>query len=168
MSEHMIEHTIKFVLAHQPEIKQAICDKMLDPGNVRTGGPGTGHCQISDPTASEAVRRATEIERIVVEYGPRANGRQMMYNLRWPQRWLRVAKMAEEYYLKSERKGEGIVFRMYYLDGDNMKNIAKAAGVGTSLCYIIQKDIMSFCKGVALGLGLYVPTWQLGNKKKPI
>lgn len=162
----MIEKTIKFVLAHQNEIEAAVLEKKLDPGNSRTGGPGTGHCQISDPTAMEAVRLATEIEKVVVEYGPRVNGQKMMYNLRWPQRWLRVAKMAEEYYLKSDRKGEGIVFQMYYINGDNMKDIARAAGVGTSLCYIMQKDIMSFCKGVALGLGLYIPTWQLGDKKK--
>jgi len=46
-----------------------------------TGGEGSGHCLVPDPTAAQAIRNAIELETVKLE-----NGRHIL----WPERWLRV------------------------------------------------------------------------------
>ena len=103
----MIADTIEFCLTHEDEIRLAL-EELRDGANRGgvTGGNGTGHMRVSDPTAIQALRRVAEINWIDVPYGP-YYGQAPIYNektgayepdrrwqntyrLRYPEKWLRV------------------------------------------------------------------------------
>ena len=64
------------------KIKMAIHERKHGHGTCTfTGGAGTGHCHIPDPTAVQAIRNAVELESVTLEDG---------FRVLHPERWLRV------------------------------------------------------------------------------
>lgn len=53
-----------------------------------TGGEGSGHCRVPDPTAAQAIRNAIELETVTLEDGHR---------ILWPERWLRVFDAVKDF-----------------------------------------------------------------------
>ena len=88
MKKHEIrKNAYKFVgkiLSNQHSIERAVKEARLQPGGHSGGG---GHAFVSDPTAQQAVRLATELKAVTLDDG---------WTLRWPERLLKVVKSADE------------------------------------------------------------------------
>ena len=91
------EGLIDFIFAHERDIKAAVREKRLDPGGI-TGGNGTGHSKISDPTAAQGIRLALPIAVVVVEYGAAIGGVRSSKSIRRPEKWLQVIAETKEFY----------------------------------------------------------------------
>ena len=65
---------IEFVFYHEQDIKRAVFEKREDGCLPKTGGSGSGHCRVSDPTAQNAIRKALEVPAVIIEYGAKTCG----------------------------------------------------------------------------------------------
>ena len=89
---------IEFVFYHEKEIKQAVFERREDGCLPKTGGGGSGHCRVSDPTAQNAIRKALEIPAVIIEYGAKTCGRSNSRTLRHPEKLLKVVQYKREYF----------------------------------------------------------------------
>ena len=71
---------IETMFRRQKQIEQAVFEAKND-SRGHTGGGGTGHTYVSDPTAMAAIRSAEELRSVTLDDG---------FVVRWPERWLRV------------------------------------------------------------------------------
>ena len=90
----MVSDTIEFCLWYEKDIRLAIQDarESARRGGV-TGGNGSGHMRVSDPTAVQALRALRKLNVLDIPYGMPygINKRwQETYRLRNPLRWLLV------------------------------------------------------------------------------
>ena len=124
----MVSETIEFVLWYEREIYIALADK--GEGNRQggtTGGNGSGHMKVSDPTAVQALRNLQEINVLDVPYGAAIglNKRwQETYRLRNPLKWLQVGKALKQHYL-SDTNSLHEFFERRYIKKEDWKQTCK-------------------------------------------
>ena len=142
MKKHEIrKNAYKFVgkiLSNQHSIERAVKEARLQPGG-HSGGGG-GHAFVSDPTAQQAVRLATELKAVTLDDG---------WILRWPERWWKVVKCAYENCYHYEARA-----MRYYYDGHTAVRTGEQYGMDQSTVYRIRAEFLHLATELACQYGL--------------
>ncbi len=144
---------IEFVFYHEKEIKQAVFEKREDGCLPKTGGGGSGHCRVSDPTAQNAIRKALEVPAVIIEYGAKTCGRRNSITLRHPEKWLKVIQYTRDYF---NGTASGALFKMRYSECLTREEIICKIKIRKSQYHAMIANVMRFAEGAATGLGLIV------------
>jgi len=152
----ILDELIDFIFFHEKDIRIAIREKRLDPGGCSTGGNGTGHSKISDPTAAQGIKLASPIVAVSIEYGAAIGGIRNSRMIRNPEKWLQVLFETKVFY-KDKKQGEYI--RRRYDQNENWRDTCKAMKCSKARYYAHKSDVFSFAKGMAIGYGM-IPPWQ--------
>lgn len=136
---------VEWVLRNEQGIRRAVFERRNDSGDIITGG-GQKSCSKGDPVATRAIRNVSELPNVLVEYG---NGR--TFNLRSPEKWLRMAQIVKEHYAKGL---QGVMIKKLFQEGQTLDDTMVELGVSRSTLYVMRLDVMTFAEGVAYGLGL--------------
>lgn len=147
---------IDFIFFHENSIRAAIRDRRLDQGGGTTGGAGTGHSKISDPTAAQGIRRASPVTMVTIEYGAAINGIRSSRCIKHPEKWLIVIADTMRFF---EGKKQGEFIRRRYDQYENWQDTCKAMCCSKSCYYTLKADVLRFAKGMAIGYGM-IPPWQ--------
>lgn len=145
----------EFVLLHEQDIKDAIAERRAEIGG-RTGGSATGHCSISDPTASTAIRNVEEIVSVGIEYGPRSIYGRPKVKVRYPERWLKVIRWTRDYYNQPLREEQGRLYTMYFTEQRDRETICNTLDIKRGRYHAMLNDILAFAVGAACGMGIIV------------
>lgn len=149
---------IEFLFYNQEAISKAVYEKRQDAGAGHTGGGGSGHSFISDPTAIAAIKNTLEIKKVVVEYGP-ACGSKRIRNTRvipHPEKWLKVVGAVQDMFAK---KRQGELYDRRYKMSEDCEKTCKSMSISRGKYYAMQKDIIHAAELYAVGLGLWSP-WE--------
>lgn len=144
---------IEFVFYHEKEIKQAVFEKREDGCLPKTGGGGSGHCRVSDPTAQNAIRKALEVPAVIIEYGAKTCGRRNSITLRHPEKWLKVIQYTRDYF---NGTASGALFKMRYSECLTREEIICKIKIRKSQYHAMIANVLRFAEGAATGLGLIV------------
>lgn len=144
---------IEFVFYHEKEIKQAVFERREDGCLPKTGGSGSGHCRVSDPTAQNAIRKALEVPAVIIEYGAKTCGRRNSITLRHPEKWLKVIQYTRDYF---NGTASGALFKMRYSECLTREEIICKIKIRKSQYHAMIANVMRFAEGTATGLGLIV------------
>ncbi len=152
----MIADTIEFCLWYEPDIKLALLDAQYSArrGGV-TGGNGSGHMRVSDPTAVQALRALQKINVLDVPYGTAIglNKRwQNTYRLRNPEKWLLVVAFLKKHYLSEDNPLHDFFERRYIKKEDREKTI-KDLKIKYSRYYAMRADVIRAGEVYAAGCG---------------
>lgn len=141
-----MNHLVEFCLMHQKEIEQAVNDKREDSNTPKTGGGGSGHSFVSDPTCHKAIKRLMPVGPVYVPYGPKLYGKRghkLIYN---PEEWLQAIADTWKHY-DSTRSFD--VMCMRYNKGMNYKMIADELKISYQRVYVVLADIHKTCLNFA-------------------
>lgn len=144
---------IEFVFYHEQDIKRAVFEKREDGCLPKTGGGGSGHCRVSDPTAQNAIRKALEVPAVMIEYGAKTCGRRNSITLRHPEKWLKVIQYTRDYF---NGTASGALFKMRYSECLTREEIICKIKIRKSQYHAMIANVMRFAEGAATGLGLIV------------
>lgn len=144
---------IEFVFYHEQDIKRAVFEKREDGCLPKTGGSGSGHCRVSDPTAQNAIRKALEVPAVIIEYGAKTCGRRNSITLRHPEKWLKVIQYTRDYF---NGTASGALFKMRYSECLTREEIICKIKIRKSQYHAMIANVMRFAEGAATGLGLIV------------
>ena len=142
---------IEFVFYHEKEIKQAVFEKREDGCLPKTGGGGSGHCRVSDPTAQNAIRRVMEVPSVLIEYGASVVGKRNTVTLRRPEKWLKLAAEVRNYF---NGTNSGLLLKMRYTDNLTRQEICKELNISTNYYNAMRCNVIRFAEGYAAGIGL--------------
>ena len=165
----MISETLEFVLWYEREIYMALADKR--EGNRQggtTGGNGSGHVKVSDPTAIQAIRNVTQINVLDVPYGrlygkpPVFNEKtgmyardtrwQETYRLRNPVKWLQVGKALKQRYL-SDTNDLHNFFERRYIKKEDWKKTCEELHISRGMYYAMKAEVIRAGEVYAAGCG---------------
>lgn len=147
---------IEFVFYHEKDIKQAVFEKREDGCLPKTGGGGSGHCRVSDPTAQNAIRRVMEVPAVIIEYGAKTCGRRNSVTLRHPEKWLKLAAEVRNYF---NGTNSGLLLKMRYTDNLTRQEICKELNISTNYYNAMRCNVICFAEGYAVAIGL-INTWH--------
>ena len=142
---------IEFVFYHEKEIKQAVFERREDGCLPKTGGSGSGHCRVSDPTAQNAIRKALEVPAVMIEYGAKTCGRRNSIILRYPEKWLKVIAVTRGYF---GNRTAGKVYALRYCNCRTREEILDELSIRKSQYHAMVAGIIKFAEGVAVCEGL--------------
>lgn len=142
---------VEFCFYQEDAIRRAIFEKRNDGCIQKTGGNGTGHSRVSDPTAQKALQHIEALGTVVVEYGAAIGGRRSTRMLRNPEKWLKVIDYTKKYY---EGRLQGDLYRLKYKESVGRSEVCRRLGISMSYYKAMLSDIIRFGEGVAAGLGL--------------
>ena len=142
---------IEFVFYHEQDIKRAVFEKREDGCLPKTGGGGSGHCRVSDPTAQNAIRKALEVPAVMIEYGAKTCGRRNSITLRHPEKWLKLAAEVRNYF---NGTNSGLLLKMRYTDNLTRQEICKELNISTNYYNAMRCNVIRFAEGYAAGIGL--------------
>lgn len=154
------DDTIEFCLSHKGQIQAAIMEaRMGAGGRGHTGGVGSGHCRVSDPTALQAIRALSPVESIDVPFGPYIAGVRERVHLRHPEKWLAVVSAVEQRFLA----GNGLTldarfYKSRYLDGDLWRRTCDKLRITHGTYYAYRQDVLNHAALYAVKYGLAEPT----------
>lgn len=148
---------IEFVFYHEKDIKQAVFEKREDGCLPKTGGSGSGHCRVSDPTAQNAIRKALEVPAVVIEYGAKTCGRRSSITLRHPEKWLTMIAFTREYFTNTI---SGKIYKMRYTECLTRDEICSNLRISTKQYHVMVSNIIKFAEGVAFASGLIIRKWK--------
>lgn len=144
---------VEFVFFHEQQLREGIAEKRLEVGG-RTGGSGSGHCSISDPTAISAIRNADELACIYVEYGPDTGCGRNRMKVKTPERWLKVIAWTKEYYREPHRTEQGKLLDMHFRQCLSREEACEKLNIGYGKYHAMLNDMLAFAAGMAVGLGI--------------
>ncbi len=121
---------IEWAIRNERRIAEAVEEARLSPGG-HTGGSPTGHTYISDPTASQAIRRAEEVCLVDV------CGRR----LEWPERWLAVVGAVRTWCNRDAVRAE--IFRRRYA-GESYIVTCAALHIAEQTYHFALKEIRGY------------------------
>ena len=152
----MIVDTIEFCLWYEKDIRLAIQDarESARRGGT-TGGNGTGHMQVSDPTAVQAIRAVQKLNVLDIPYGMPygINQRwQETYKLRNPAKWLLVVAFLKKRYL-SDRNPLHDFFERRYIKREDREKTIKELGITYGRYYAMRADVIRAGEVYAAGCG---------------
>ena len=145
-----VNKTIEFCFTHRKEILRLIDEAKKDSGRGKTGG-NAGNSKRSDPTCIKAMRNLEEVKCIDIPYGSFLNGKQDVYTLHYPERWLKAADMTLDHY---RGKLQAKLIESRYMNGRSREEICNELCFSRATYHVLQNDVFCFATGVATGLGL--------------
>lgn len=150
----MFDRKINFIFLHTKDIEAAILAARLDDGGGITGGNGSGHSRVSDPTAIQGIKAATPIKSINIPYGAAVCGVRQTKKIKHPEKWVQIFHETEEHY-KDRRQGE--FFRRRYRNNESQEDIRKAMQISKGVYIAMKRDIIYFAELLAVGYGMLTP-----------
>lgn len=131
---------IELVFYREREIKRAV---RLARENVTGGhsGGSNGHAFVSDPTALEGIRLATELKQVTLPDG---------VVIKRPERWLRLVSGVYEVLDDISRR----VATCKYHRRESWKTTTVELGIDRNTYYTIVNDVRTLAKMAACQLGL--------------
>ena len=152
------EEVIEFCLTYKPQIEAAVLEaKMGMGGGGHTGGLGSGHCRVSDPTAIKAIRLLSPVAAVDVPFGPYVAGARERQHLRHPEKWLAVASAVEQRFLTGSDKAADF-YQSRYKDRDLWKRTCTELHITHGVYYGLRKEVIQYAALYAVKYGLAEPT----------
>lgn len=154
------EETIEFVLSHFTAIRIAVNEQRLEScGNGgHTGGNGTGHMRVSDPTAIQAIRAISALPYVEIPFGPIVAGRRETWELKRPEKWLSVVEAVSDYYLHNERMKA--FYESRYINNDDWHRTCKKLNLTRASYYAMRADVLHMAELYAVQYGVLAPCWH--------
>ncbi len=151
----MVSDMIEFCLWYEGDIRLAILDaKNAGRGGV-TGGNGTGHMRVSDPTAVQALRAVQRLNALDIPYGAAIgiNKRwQNTYRLRNPEKWLLVVAFLKKHYL-SDTNPLHDFFERRYIKKEEWEKTCKDLKIKRSRYFTMRAEVIHAGEVYAAGCG---------------
>ncbi|WP_270420877.1 hypothetical protein [Acidaminococcus massiliensis] len=126
-------------------------------GGGHTGGLGSGHCRVSDPTAIKAIRLLSPVAAVDVPFGPFIAGAREMVHLRHPEKWLAVVSAVEQRFLTGTGKAADF-YKSRYQDRDLWKRTCTDMHITHGIYYAMRKEVIYYAALFAVKMGLVEPT----------
>lgn len=123
-----IKKTAKFMFYHESQIERALKEYRMDTGRGHTGG-GNAHALVSDPTAIQGIKNATEIRSVVLDDGT---------TVKLPERWMSVIKAT----YGNTTGIEHAVLVKRYRERKTIDEISADIGLSPSRVYEIHDDCL--------------------------
>ena len=131
---------VSMILKNDRAIETAVNEIRHGKHGGNTGGAGSGHAFVSDPTAIAAIANAAPIGAITLADG---------YIVRQPEKWLRVIKYL--YYIFPKLEGKAV---RYYYDGHTAIETSIKFETSERNFYYILEDFRQACVELACQYGL--------------
>jgi hypothetical protein len=127
------------------KIKKAVWEAKNDSGAGKTGGNGSGHAFVSDPTANAALQNVMPIYSVEIEIG-----KNDIEKVRDPEKWLAV--IAATY----RRYEGGIIENLlkYRYKGEPYQQICMNLHISSSTYYQMITEAQQFALACACQVGL--------------
>lgn len=152
------EDTIEFCLTYRAQIEAAVLEAKMGAGGAgHTGGMGSGHCRVSDPTAIKAIRLLSPVTAVDVPFGPFIAGARERVHLRHPEKWLEVVSAVEQRFLTGSDKAADF-YRSRYRDRDLWKRTCTELHITHGIYYSLRKEVIQYAALYAVKYGLAEPT----------
>lgn len=152
----MITETIEFCLCYESDIKLALLDAKYSARRVgTTGGNGTGHMRVSDPTAVQALRSLRKINSLEIPYGTaiglnkRWQNTRRLYN---PERWLLVVSFLKNRYLSDDNPLRDF-FERRYIKKEEWQKTCDDLKIKRSRYFVMRADVIRAGEIYAAGCG---------------
>lgn len=152
----MITETIEFCLWYESDIKLALLDaKYSARRGGTTGGNGTGHMRVSDPTAVQALRSLRKINSLEIPYGTaiglnkRWQNTRRLYN---PERWLLVVSFLKNRYLSDDNPLRDF-FERRYIKKEEWQKTCEDLGIKRSRYFVMKAEVIRAGEVYAAGCG---------------
>lgn len=129
---------VEKILRNQRSIERAVKEARMQSGG-HSGG-GSGHAYISDPTAQQAVRLATELQAVTLDNG---------WTVRLPERWLKIVQ-----HLYRECPATESRAMRYYYSGHSAVETGVYCAMDESTVYRIRQEFRHMATELACQLGL--------------
>ena len=152
----MSDGLIDFIFSYEKKIAAAVMEKRMDPGGGITGGGGSGHSRVSDPTAIQGIKLASPVVCVLIEYGAAVNGVRSSRTIKHPEKWLQVAAETRAFF---ESRPQGEFLRRRYEQAENWQDPCRAMRCTKSYYYAYKADVFGFAERLAIGYGIISP-WQ--------
>ena len=153
----MVSETIEFCLWHEKDIRLAILDAKYSRGRGGvTGGNGTGHMRVSDPTAVQAIRAVQKLNMLDVPYGTviGINKRwQNTYRLHNPEKWLLVTAFLKRRYLSDTENQLHDFFERRYIKKEDRDKTIKDLKITYGRYYAMRAEVIRAGEVYAAGCG---------------
>lgn len=111
----------------EKQIERAVNEVRNDNGGGHTGG-SNAHALVSDPTAVQGIRAASEVKTVVLDDG---------IVVRKPERWLRIIKNT---YIKTDGITR-MILEKRFRESKKMDIIADEIGISQRRAYEIKDDV---------------------------
>ena len=152
----MITETIEFCLWYESDIKLALLDaKYSARRGGTTGGNGTGHMRVSDPTAVQALRSLRKINSLEIPYGTaiglnkRWQNTRRLYN---PERWLLVVSFLKNRYLSDDNPLRDF-FERRDIKKEEWQKTCEDLGIKRSRYFVMKAEVIRAGEVYAAGCG---------------
>lgn len=132
---------IEFMMYHRQEIKRAIAEERERQKGGHSGGGSSGHAFVSDPTALQGIKAATELISVNIDSGN---------VIKWPERWLRVIDKTYEQAGDLQRA----VMQARYEDHEIATRTCMRLAIGKTLYYGLLDNALAFAGMAACQMGL--------------
>lgn len=142
---------IKFIFAYENKIRYAVFEKRFDGCVPKTGGNGSGHSKVSDPTAQKAIANTSPLGSIVVEYGASVNGKREYQKIKSPEKWLRIIDETYDFF---DTKKQGVVMWAKFKENEPRVETCRRMGIKKSWYSILLNDVLKHAERLAVGAGL--------------
>lgn len=129
----------------EDKIRQAVFEARNDSGAGKTGGNGSGHAFVSDPTASAAMREISPLRAVEIEVGKNETE-----TIKWPEKWLQVI---EATYRRYEGGVAASILRDRY-NGESQVKTCMDNYISKATYYFILKEIENYAMMCACQTGL--------------
>lgn len=132
---------VEYILRNDEAIKNAIVEARLEQSSGgNTGGGGSGHAMVSDPTAISAIKQTSRIKSVVLSDGNIVHQ---------PEKWLMVLNYLYSVFPKSERRAV-----RYFYDGHSAVETSMRFETSERNFYYIREDFRQACVELACQCGL--------------
>jgi hypothetical protein len=127
------------------KIRQAVFEARNDSGAGKTGGNGSGHAFVSDPTANVAIRKVSPLHAVTIEIG-----KNEVETIKWPEKWLAVIEATYRRY--EGGSVESLLKRRY--DGETHAQTCMELCISQNVYYCILREVSQFALACACQVGL--------------
>lgn len=152
------ETLIEFALSHINELRDAIVEKKAGASGGHTGGTGSGHAFVSDPTANAAVRMVSPVDTVEVHFGPAICGEREHLVVRYPEKWLKVAVQTKAHFAQEPDKGIALFYESKYNACDHWSRTCQKLRISRGSYYSYRKDVLYFAALFAVHEGILEPS----------
>lgn len=129
----------------EDKIRRAVFEARYDSGGGKTGGGGSGHAFVSDPTASAAMREVSPLRAIEIELGKNETE-----TIKWPEKWLAVIEA-------TYRRYEGGIIEQllkYRYAGEPYQKTCMELHISSSTYYQMITEVQQFALACACQVGV--------------
>lgn len=130
---------IDMIFYREKEIRRAVKNARLESVGGHTGG-SSGHALVSDPTAVQGIKAATELKSVTLYDGT---------VIRHPEKWLKVIDGTHKHLYDLEQK---VIKRKY--GNETYKKTCIDLQISTNTYYVIVNKARGFAVAAACQLGL--------------